>query len=288
MTQLHSEMIAGLETLAARYDLFICDLWGVLHNGEKPYPHVLDCLNHLAENNKQVVFLSNAPRPNETVKPKLIELGFNLDQIQGVITSGDATVQRLKTKKDGTKPFHIGPERDLALFEFSGREPVKEEDADFILCSGLFDDTSEIPDDYTDLLARLLERNLPMVCANPDIRVIRGNGYIYCGGAIAKTYEEMGGTLIYCGKPDPSIFQYTLSQANVATEQTLMIGDGAFTDILGANRAGLDSLFIAGGLHRDVLGLDKGTDGPDLQKGINQFLVNNNVSSTWWMSGLKW
>lgn len=285
--------ITGLEVIADDYDLFICDLWGVIHDGVEPYSEVADCLGQLRSRGKQILFLSNAPRPSRFAAEHLAQMGVDGSFYDGLVTSGDATVTAMKAGRFGTRPVHVGPERDYGLLIDSGLTSVAAEDADFVLCSGFFDDATDTPEKYVERFQRYLDLGLPMTCANPDISIVRAGQRVFCGGALAKRYEEMGGEVTYCGKPDPSIFDFVLADTEVSDRaKVLMIGDGGFTDILGANRSRIDALLIAGGIHHDVLGVDvegkMSGSGADLAQRTEEFLAQNQLSARAVMPRLVW
>ncbi|OYX11768.1 MAG: HAD family hydrolase [Rhizobiales bacterium 32-66-8] len=230
--------VAGLSALVGDYDLILCDVWGVLHNG--------------------------TTRPGPFVMTMLDGLGVPRTAYDGIVTSGDVTRAMLATHA-GSRVYHLGPARDLGTFDGLGLIMTGQDDAQIVVCTGLLDDTVETPEDYVARLTAMRERDLTFICANPDIVVERGDQLIYCAGAIAKVYEEMGGKTVYCGKPHLPIYQEALAQATalrpgLAAARVLCIGDALRTDILGATAAGLDSLFLAGGIHAEELGAEGGSE----------------------------
>jgi HAD superfamily hydrolase (TIGR01459 family) len=211
------------------------------------------------------MLLSNAPRPFSAVIGHMTSLGVDPQAYDGGVTSGDAT--RGMIEAWGKRPvLHIGPERDKGLFAGLEATPVPAEAAEAIVCSGLWDDTKETPADYTALFDRLATRRLPMICANPDLVVERGAQLVYCAGALALLYAEKGGEVIYAGKPYLPIYERTFAAIDrirgqpVPKERILAIGDGVDTDLLGAYRAGLQSVLIASAVHLPG-GLNSGTLG---------------------------
>jgi HAD superfamily hydrolase (TIGR01459 family) len=178
------------------------------------------------------------------------------------VTSGDVTVALIEERRN-LPLHHIGPARDLTLFDAveatTGARPrlAGADEAAFVVCTGLFDDEVETPADYEDRLRAMAARGLPFLCANPDLIVHRGAKVVYCAGALARRYEEIGGSAIYAGKPHAPIYDAALSAAQAALGQplalarTLAIGDGMRTDIAGAMGRGLDALFISAGIHRE-------------------------------------
>lgn len=247
-------LLSGLAVVADRYDALLCDVWGVLHNGKTAFPGVSDALCTFRKRGGRVLLLSNAPRPGEALPPQLEGFGIAAEAYDGILTSGDATRAFLETASLGSRVLHIGPDRDLPLFEGIDIELVGEDKADFVLVTGLFDDDTESPDDYAGALSRWEGKGLALVCANPDIIVDRGHTQIYCAGALARVYEELGGVVIYFGKPHAPI--YGLARQRLAgihgsvipDNRILAIGDGIGTDMLGAQGEGIDALFITGGI----------------------------------------
>jgi HAD superfamily hydrolase (TIGR01459 family) len=253
-------IITGLSAIAPDYDAAVCDVWGVLHNGKHARAAAVDALQRFRKNHGPVVLLSNAPRPVSAVIQQFASLGVPPDCYDAIVTSGAATHDALAARagKQRLALLHIGPERDRGVFEGLPIDCVDGARASLVLCTGLADDDNETPGDYRVTLAELRARNLVMLCANPDIVVQRGVSLVYCAGAIARVYEEMGGEVIYYGKPYLPVYEMTLARARQAAgreiARPLAIGDGLSTDILGANRAGLDALFIADGVHGEELG----------------------------------
>ncbi len=250
-------LINGLARLAGRYELLLCDIWGVIHNGRESFPGVVDCLRK-ARAGATVLLLSNAPRPNEPIRAQLASLGVPADAYDALVTSGDLT-RALLTERSGAKRYavhHIGPERDLPLFEgLSAVARVGVSEAEAIVCTGPFDDTKEGPGDYRDYWTAPLARKLPFLCANPDLVVQRGDQMIYCAGALAHDYEDRGGEVVYLGKPHAPAYDYVaahireLTGRDIPRTRWLAIGDGLKTDIAGANAAGIDALLVTGGIH---------------------------------------
>ncbi|HAC59204.1 MAG TPA: TIGR01459 family HAD-type hydrolase, partial [Rhodobiaceae bacterium] len=234
-------LIPGLSVIADNYDALLCDVWGVLHNGKKAYPGVPQALANFRAKGGHVLLLSNAPRPSDALPAMFENLGIPHDVYDGILTSGDATRLCLASHELGTRCYHIGPDRDLALFDQTGVERVGENDADFILVTGPFDDEVEGPEDYRTQFERLTARGLPLICANPDIVVERGDRHIYCAGALARLYDELGGRTIYFGKPHGPVYGIARERLAgfagkaVPDRRILAIGDGPLTDIKGAN-----------------------------------------------------
>lgn len=260
-------LIPSVSALAERYDVWLCDVWGVIHNGERAYAGAVEACRRFRARGGTVVLVSNAPRPAANVVPQLERLGVAEDARDSLVTSGDVTRNLLEAKKE-TPLFHLGPERDKGLFEGLSLNFVAPGAAGLVICTGLYDDTTETPDDYADLLGELAARELTMICANPDLKVERGAQLVYCAGALAARYEEIGGRVTYAGKPYPPIYERSfvvaseLRGAPVPRERVLAIGDGLKTDMAGAAAAGIDALFIASGLHLGKAG-SEGTSGAE-------------------------
>ncbi|WP_417693503.1 TIGR01459 family HAD-type hydrolase [Roseibium sp.] len=248
-------LVSGLRDIASEYDGILSDVWGVLHNGVSAFEKAHEALSaYRAETGGAVVLITNAPRPNPPIREQLANLGVPLSAYDDIVTSGDVT-RELLAKHPGSKLFHLGPDRDLALYEGLDVTLTSEDDADLIGCTGLFHDETETPDDYRDQLARLAKRKLPFVCANPDIVVERGDRLIWCAGALGRLYEDLGGPLSIVGKPHKPIYDSARSHLakirgrTVEDAKILAVGDGLPTDIRGADSQGLDVLFVTAGIH---------------------------------------
>lgn len=261
-------VITGIAPFVPNFDLILCDVWGVVHNGKAPYAEAVDALQRAREAGKTVVLISNAPRPGHVVEQQIAAIGVPSDCYDTVVTSGDVTRNVLATQP-GTRLYHLGPSRDYPNYDGLDLELVEIEDAELIVCTGLFDDTTETPDDYVELLQYAQSRGLPMLCANPDIVVERGDTHVWCAGALAEQYASIGGDVLYAGKPYDAIYDTALSLAErsrgvpIAAEQVLAIGDGVRTDLAGAVRQGFGSLFVIGGIHAADFDQASG-DTPDL------------------------
>jgi len=248
--------VSGMRDLAADYDGYILDLWGVVHDGVNPYPGVLDCMQRLVDAGKRVVLLSNAPRRADDVVRRIAAIGVPGGLYHAVMSSGEEAWRHLQRRDDlfytglGKVCLHICSDRDLEIREGLGLAYVEDPSlADFILNTGPagWDDTIE---DYRAVLAAARERDLKMVCANPDLTVMHGAKMALCAGALAVHYEEIGGTVRWHGKPYRSVYESCFELIGVADPaRILAIGDSLRTDIAGANGAEIDSLLIAGGLH---------------------------------------
>lgn len=256
-------LIAGLSAFAGDYDVILCDVWGVVHNGIHAFPAACAALGRARAGGASVILVSNAPRPNTAIVTMLDGLGVPRTSYDAIVTSGDVT-RTLLAERGKAGVFHLGPDRDLSTYDGLDVVLGPLESSDVVVCTGLFDDNVETPDDYAEMLAQMKARDLPFICANPDLVVERGDQLVYCAGAIAKAYEDVGGKTVYCGKPYLPIYETALALAQklragpVDKARVLGIGDALRTDIAGANGAGFDSLFIAGGIHAAEL---KAVDG---------------------------
>ena len=243
-------LITGLSELAPAYDALICDVWGVIHDGHRAHPAAVEALIHFRKKHGPVVLLTNAPRRADSVAALCAGYGVPPDCYDAIVSSGEAARDALARESGaGTLPlYYIGPDKDLPVMEGLDLDLTGIAEARLAMCTGLLDDLTETPEDYAGRLATMRARNLTMICANPDLVVHRGPKLCYCAGALAKEYEKLGGTVVYYGKPHRPIYDAALAAAG-NVKKPLAIGDGMFTDILGANRAGLDVLFIADGVH---------------------------------------
>ncbi len=263
MKNIEPRTIDGLQDIAADYNALICDIWGVLHNGKTAYGGAAEALVRFrsakedakGKDNKKVVLLSNAPRPAANVQEKLDSIGIARGAYDAIMTSGDLARQMvLERGGRGEVCCHVGPPKDACLVAgldvpFVSVAEMKR--ADYILLSGLFDDMRESPADYEALIEAALKQGLAMVCANPDRQVQFGERVIYCAGAVAEVYEQRGGEVVWVGKPYPTIYAHVrqaLGEMLGRDVVPLAIGDGCKTDMVGAAAAGIDALFIAGGL----------------------------------------
>ncbi|WP_282605911.1 TIGR01459 family HAD-type hydrolase [Pelagibius sp. Alg239-R121] len=259
---MHIPILGGLAGLADDYDLFILDLWGVVHDGVTVYPDAANCLRHLRQRGARVVLLSNAARLGPSVALHLAALGVEAELYDRLLTSGDATASAIASGAKGTgtnaRPafFHLGPERCRPTLDACGGREVAVEAAEMIICTGLINEETEQAEDYRGLLTGAAARGLPMTCVNPDVVINRGGRRIPCAGALAALYEELGGTVQRFGKPFPDIFDRLFDEIpETPRARAVMIGDSLATDIRGARRAGIDAVWIGGGIHAEALGL---------------------------------
>jgi HAD superfamily hydrolase (TIGR01459 family) len=267
--------IDGLEAIAESYDLILCDVWGVLHNGLTAFEAAGDALMRFRAKGGLVVLVSNAPRPGASVGGQLDRLGVPRAAYDAIVTSGDLTRAAVKERIDKVV-HHMGPPRDLPIFEGLAVRFGTIAEADYIVCSGFNDDDEETVDDYRPRLEEMRRRGLWMVCANPDLVVERGDKLIPCAGALAMAYEEIGGEAYYAGKPHRPVYEEALRLAErlsaretIPPHRVLAVGDAIRTDIAGASGFGVDSLLVARGIHATELGLHRG---PLLSQHVQEWL----------------
>lgn len=247
-------IISSIAELADTSEAWICDIWGVIHNGVAAHRSAVEACLAFRRRGGVVVLLTNAPRPAAYVEVQLARLDVPREAWSALLTSGDLT-RGFVAERQGRPVFHLGPERDRGLFD--GLHVVKTgaNEAEAVICSGLFDDETETPETYRPMLEQFLARRLPMICANPDITVARGSKVVYCAGALADLYERIGGNVIWAGKPHLPIYDRAFALVEqaigrpVARDAILAIGDGVRTDIKGAAAAGLRSVFVASPIH---------------------------------------
>jgi HAD superfamily hydrolase (TIGR01459 family) len=255
-----SRIVSALAEASSPYDAILCDVWGVLHDGKRAFAAASDALAKYRAGGGVVALITNAPRPNAPVRSQMLKLGVSPDAFDAVVTSGDVTMALVEAR--GEAPLHhIGADRDLSLFDAieaqtGQRAPrVGVAEATYVLCTGLEHDDVETPADYAPRLAALAARRLPFLCANPDLVIHRGDQLVYCAGALAEDYAKLGGSVTYAGKPHAPIYQTALAACAKTLgrmpARVLAIGDGFRTDMFGARGQGLDTLFVAGGIHRD-------------------------------------
>lgn len=247
------KMIDTLDSITGSYNVIFCDVWGVIHNGVRVFGHAVSALQRARAKGLVVVLITNSPRPRQGVIDQLDAMGVPRDCWDRIVTSGDVT--RDLISEGPRRVYHLGPERDYAIYDGLDVELSEEFEAQAVVCTGLEDDENETPEDYADLLVRLRARNLPFICANPDIVVERGDRLIWCAGALARDYAQLGGTTRIAGKPHKPIYEAAVRAASevlgrdVSIEEGLAIGDGMLTDVKGAANAGIDVLYVSGGIH---------------------------------------
>jgi HAD superfamily hydrolase (TIGR01459 family) len=256
-------LLSGVGALIDAYDAVIIDLWGVVHDGVKLYPGVADCLEKIAETGKPYAMLTNAPRRADAIALSMADMGLPPALYPIIMSSGEAAWLGLRERHEaffdgvGDRCLHIGPERDRNLFDGQTLEIVDEiADADLIVNTGPWEDDETVAD-YAPTLDRGAERDIPMICANPDLEVIRGGKRIICAGALAQYYEEKGGRVLCYGKPYPPIYETCLRMiGDPAPDRVLAIGDSLRTDIAGAAAMGMDSVLVVGGIHGEEFAIN--------------------------------
>lgn len=279
--------IDSLDTLLDRYSVILSDVWGVVHNGVRAFMPACRALARARDAGKAVVLITNAPRPNAGVEQLFEPIGVPRDCWDRIVTSGDVT--RDLIAGSARRVFHLGPDRDLPIYDGLDVDLVEDFEASTVCCTGLFDDETETPEDYAEMLKRLRSRDLPMICANPDIVVERGDRLIWCAGALARDYGLMGGRTLIAGKPHRPIYDAALAAAadvlgrDVETSDVLAIGDGMLTDVKGAAGAGIDVLYISAGIHAAEYGE---TDNPDPER-LGAFMESHGHEAAGFMPRLK-
>lgn len=260
-----TQIINSLADIAADYDVLFCDLWGCLHNGVAPYPEAVAALQAFRMRGGRVVLMTNAPRPAPYVREQLDRMGVPRDAYDLIVSSGDAAQDAMFAGAVGRKVWAIAQPKDEGFFtdipdEWQGApaiERVPLDQAQGIVCCGLFDDLTEVPEDYRGRLMLAREAGLPLLCANPDVVVDLGDKRLYCAGALAELYEDIGGKSLYFGKPHPPIYDMARRKLGLPDDtRYLAVGDGIATDIPGAAGEGIDALFVSGGLAHDQFGPD--------------------------------
>jgi HAD superfamily hydrolase (TIGR01459 family) len=285
-----ADFIERFEPLARDYDVLLCDVWGVMHNGLAAFPAACEALMRFRAGGGTAILITNAPRSGEAVARILDRLKIPREAYDAITSSGDVTRAIVKGRLPESV-FHLGPERDLSIFAGLDVRLAAAETADYVVCSGLFDDTIETPESYRDLLAALHARSLFMVCANPDIVVERGDTLVYCAGALADAYAARGGKVLYCGKPHAPIYDLALATAAARRggktprpQRVLAIGDSVRTDLKGAAALGLDCMFVTSGIHAEEYG---SREAPDLMA-LNAMFAAAGVMPRGVMRELVW
>jgi HAD superfamily hydrolase (TIGR01459 family) len=255
--------VEKLRDVVEGVDVVLSDIWGVVHNGLVAFPEACEALHNFRKQGGTVILITNAPRPADSVQRQLHKFGVADETYDAIVTSGDLTRQFV-ADHPGRKLFWIGQERHNSVHR--GLDPVLAplHEADFIVCTGLFDDETESPEDYRAMMLAARERKLTLICANPDIVVERGDRLIYCAGAIAELYRELGGEVIFYGKPHRPIYERAIELAAerqshpIALGRVLAIGDSVRTDLAGAHGFGIDCLFVTRGIHAEEFeGIDQ-------------------------------
>ena len=239
----------GLRSIAEKYDIFYIDLWGVVHNGINLHKNAIETLEEITKAKKKYVLLTNAPRPNKTVKSFLEKMGMSKEIRENVYSSGEVALNYLKKNLLDEKFYHLGPPRDFDLFlDFKNNKTEDIKESSCLLCTGLFEEQGEDVRYYKELLKEHI--NKKMICTNPDLIVDRGDKRELCAGSVASVFENMGGEVVYFGKPFPEVYNQSI---NNKEKKALSIGDNLNTDIKGANLLNYDSLLISNGVHKDEI-----------------------------------
>lgn len=275
--------IETIEDISKNYKAIFCDIWGVLHNGVKVYNEAITTLTKLKQNGIQIILITNSPRLHKDVARELNKLNITPDMYDFIITSGDST--RDLIKQTPRKMFYIGPDKSLDIIDGLDVELVEDVEAHAILCTGLFDYFETNLSSYEDILLKAKSRNLPFICANPDIQVMYGEQIIYCAGALAKIYSTMGGNSLIAGKPHSAIYDLAFAKlvGNIDKNEILAIGDGLLTDIKGALNYGLDTIYILNGVNKEQLMVSQNFD----DKLVVDFVQKHNIIPSAYMTILK-
>ncbi len=251
-----SDLVNGVEVI-------LSDIWGVVHNGLESFPEACEALHTYRQRGGTVILITNAPRPANSVQRQLRKLGVADETYDAIVSSGDLT-RSFVADHPGKKIFWIGPERNSSIHRGLDAVMAPLEQADYIICTGLFDDETESAEDYRAMMLLAREHKLPLICANPDIVVERGDRLIYCAGAIAELYRELGGEAIFYGKPHRPIYERAMALAAerrgrpTSLDRVLAIGDSVRTDLTGALGFGIDCLFLTRGIHSEEFeGIDQ-------------------------------
>ena len=263
--------IENMRDLVADVDVVLSDIWGVVHNGLVAFPEACEALHTFRQRGGTVVLITNAPRPADSVQRQLRKLGVADQTYDAIVSSGDLT-RLFVAEHPGKTMFWLGPERDNSIYRGLEAAFAPIESADYIVCTGPFDDETETPEDYRAMMEQARARHLPLICANPDIVVERGDRLIYCAGAIAELYRELGGEVIFYGKPHRPIYERAISiaqsrrQAETPLRRVLAIGDSVRTDLTGAHGFGINCLFVTRGIHADEFEGVDALDGAAVQE----------------------
>ena len=281
--------IDRFSTLAPSYDAVLCDVWGVIHNGVAAFPEACNALIRYRDGGGSVLLITNAPRPGSVVLRLLDRLDVPRNAYDDIVSSGDVTRAYIVEHPHKTV-FHLGPERDRPIFSDLDVRFAPIEAADYVVCSGLYNDETETPESYRALLEQMRARNLFMLCANPDVVVERGERLIYCAGALADLYGEIGGEVLYAGKPHRPIYTQALARSaalrakSPPLSRVLAIGDSVRTDLAGATAFGIDCLFVTAGIHAEELGA---RDDPD-PTALNRIFAAAGIAPKAVMRRLMW
>lgn len=278
---------SGLSAMFERYDIILCDVWGVIHNGRRAYEEACEALIRFRDAGGAVCLITNAPVPKQQVIQYFDPLGVPPEAFDDCVSSGDATRDVLR-QRAGEVFWRLGAdegfEHDRFLYEGLDLNFGDADTSDTLLCIGLEDQVSDDPEDYRGRLALAVDRGMEMICANPDIKVRVGDQLYWCAGALAEIYKQEGGKVIYPGKPYPAIYDLALSRlrdlgVEPAEGRVLCIGDSPATDMQGALNQGFDGLYVGTGLAQH---------GSDFQAEVKHLLKEYDVTAKWAMPGLVW
>jgi len=281
--------IRGLSDIAGQYRAVLCDVWGVVHNGVRAFAAAGEALANYRQGGGIVVLITNAPRLSFQIVDQMRDLGVSDESYDAIVTSGDVTRELLAQRGPATA-LHIGPPHHRTLYEGLDMRLTEGSEAEIISCTGLRDDEHEVPEDYDAEFAGYVARGLPMICANPDLVVERGERLVWCAGALAERYRALGGTSHIAGKPHHPIYDAALARAAaiagapVPREAVLAIGDGAPTDLKGACSEELDVLFVSGGIHASIFGPAHDPD----PAAVSRFLAGEGLGARAFLPSLQW
>ncbi|MCY4462455.1 MAG: TIGR01459 family HAD-type hydrolase [Albidovulum sp.] len=289
-----TEIISEFHEISDRYDAILCDLWGCLHDGCRPFLEAVSAMRSFSKGGGVVVLLTNSPRLHCAVARQLDQIGVPREIWNLIVSSGDAAQDALFAGRVGKKVIHIGPPINLKFFEppedsdAAEIERVSGAEAEGFVCTGLFDEESDKLDDYLPMLEKGARAGLKLLCVNPDIVVDRGEKRFYCAGAIARLYESIGGESLYFGKPHRQIYNLAAKRLEklapgISKDRTVCVGDGIATDILGAENQKLDCVFVSGGLAARETGT---AHSPDPTK-LARFLERHGVSPNYAIGRLR-
>jgi HAD superfamily hydrolase (TIGR01450 family) len=281
-----AKRLERLADLSADYDTVLCDVWGVLHNGVQAWPLAVEALCAFRRRGGSVILITNSPRRHTGVGEQLGHMGVVAEAYDRIVTSGDVSRDLVRAGSD--RVYFIGPDRDLPLFEGLDVRLVGLDSAGTVVCTGLFDDEKETPEEYEPILREFRQKDLPFICANPDLVVERGERLIPCAGSIAALYERMGGTTLVSGKPHAPIYEVAMAAAEslrgqIDKNRVLAIGDGMPTDVKGAQDHGLDLLYVSNGIHAR----DYTRDGVVDENRLHAFLQRHGARPVRWMQRLR-
>jgi HAD superfamily hydrolase (TIGR01459 family) len=277
----------GLGALAQDFNTLFCDVWGVVHNGERVHQRAVDALQKFRAQGGAVILVTNAPRPSDEITQEIVAMGVPEDAFDALVSSGEVT-RDIITQYEGLNVYRLGPTSDDGLFEGINVNFGSLDEAHAIVCSDL--EYGKTPEDYREAVLDWKSRKLPFICANPDKFVEIGDELVYCGGALADVYDEVGGNVIMAGKPYLPIYEKAADLAEATrgikqrNQKVLAIGDSARTDATGAAKINAGFLFISGSIHAHELGP---VDEPEIEK-IDALLAPINVNCVGYSPRLVW